>query len=88
MIFKYYYIQILLITYISCYDNNRISSWEIQKRVQPLIEAKASDCQNRPVVPLFFTREASPDEVTKCESDMLAARCPFKTYPWSCVRIF
>lgn len=79
---------ILLISILNCYDNNRIDSWEIQKRVNILIEAKASQCGNRPVTPLFFTNDRPPGEVTNCEIDILSARCPFNSYPWSCVRIF
>ncbi len=72
----------------SCVDQNQIDSIDITKRIQPLIEAKANDCNSRPVVPLIFTREASPKEVEDCERDMLVVRCPFRSYPWSCVRIF
>ncbi len=79
---------IICLIYISCYDNNRISGWEIQKRVGTLIEAKASQCNNRPSVPLFFTREATPNEVEDCENAIIGINCPFKSYPWTCVRIF
>lgn len=71
-----------------CYDNNRIDSWEIQKRIAILVEAKASQCGNRPVAPLLFTQDRPPGEVTNCEIDILNSKCPFKTYPWSCARIF
>ncbi len=79
---------LILLLLFNCYDNNRIDSWEIQKRILVLIEAKASQCGNRPSDPLFFTQDRPPGEVTRCELDILNARCPFKTYPWSCVRIF
>jgi hypothetical protein len=73
---------------VGCYDNNRVGSWEIQKRVGILIEAKASQCGNRPATPLFFKQDRPPSEVINCELDILNAKCPFITYPWSCVRIF
>lgn len=79
---------ILLLSISQCYDNNRVDSWEIQKRISILIEAKASQCGNRPSEPLLFTNDRPPGEVSRCELDILNARCPFKTYPWSCVRIF
>ncbi len=86
--FKHYKSILLFVFLFNCYDNNRIDSWEIQKRILILIEAKASQCGNRPSDPLFFTQDRPPGEVTRCELDVLNARCPFKTYPWSCVRIF
>lgn len=73
---------------LACVDQNQIDSISITKRIQPIIEAKAIDCDSRPIVPLIFTREASPKEVEDCERDLLASRCPFRSYPWSCVRIF
>lgn len=87
-LFKNYKRIFILFLLFNCYDNNRIDSWEIQKRILVLIEAKASQCGNRPSDPLFFTQDRPPGEVTRCELDILNARCPFKTYPWSCVRIF
>jgi hypothetical protein len=71
-----------------CINNNRVDAWDISRRVGPLIEAKANQCGNRPIVPLFFTQDRNPDEVKACENDMLAQKCPFKNYPWSCIRIF
>ncbi len=78
----------LILILFNCYDNNRIDSWEIQKRVGTLIEAKATQCGNRPRVPLFFTQDRPPGEVERCELDIINIRCPFRSYPWSCVRIF
>ncbi len=78
----------ILFFFNKCIDNNRIPAWEITKRIQPIIEAKAEECKNRPPVPLFFTQDRPPNEVEACERDMLGIRCPFKAYPWSCVRIF
>jgi hypothetical protein len=86
--FKFLKIIFFFLLYLNCYDNNRIDSWEIQKRVLVVIEAKASQCGNRPRDPLFFTQDRPPGEVNRCELDILNARCPFKNYPWSCVRIF
>lgn len=48
---------ILLLSISQCYDNNRVDSWEIQKRISILIEAKASQCGNRPSEPLLFTND-------------------------------
>lgn len=83
-------VNILLIFFFitNCYDKNRIDSWEIQKRVALLIESKASQCGNRPSDPLLFIHDRPPGEVNQCELDLVNARCPFKAYPWSCVRIF
>jgi hypothetical protein len=86
--FKLIIILFLTVSINHCYDNNRVDSWEIQKRISILIEAKASQCGNRPSEPLLFTNDRPPGEVSRCELDILNARCPFKTYPWSCVRIF
>ncbi len=86
--FKVFKKILILVSVLNCYDNNRIDSWEIQKRILVLIEAKASQCGNRPSDPLFFIHDRPPGEVNRCELDILNARCPFKTYPWSCVRIF
>ncbi|MBP9886678.1 MAG: hypothetical protein KBF93_10310 [Leptospiraceae bacterium] len=72
----------------ACYDNNRIDSWQIQKRIGLVIEIKASQCGSRPNTPLFMTQDRPPGEVSSCELDILNARCPFNRYPWSCVRIF
>ncbi|MDX1961354.1 MAG: hypothetical protein SFU98_22485 [Leptospiraceae bacterium] len=80
-------LYIILLSF-SCLDENRIDSWEITKRVQPIIEAKAKQCNSRPIAPLFFTRDVNKDEVETCEKEMIAARCPFRSYPWSCLRIF
>lgn len=77
-----------LLFFLTCYNENRVQSIEVNQRIQVLIEAKATQCGNRPSYPLFFTRDASPKEVENCENDMLARTCPFTTYPWSCVRIF
>jgi hypothetical protein len=79
---------LIIFCFFSCYDKNRIDSWEIQKRVGILIEAKAVQCGNRPPVPLFFTLDKPPGEVERCELDVIGLRCPFRNYPWSCVRIF
>ncbi|HMV44790.1 MAG TPA: hypothetical protein PK079_14775 [Leptospiraceae bacterium] len=80
--------SIFILFCLNCYDKNRIDSWEIQKRVALLIESKASQCGNRPKEPLLFINDRPPGEVNQCELDLVNARCPFKTYPWSCVRIF
>ncbi|MBE7412746.1 MAG: hypothetical protein L6Q54_01985 [Leptospiraceae bacterium] len=81
-------IFIILFSINCCYDNNRIQEYDINRRIQVLIEAKAKECNNRPSYPLFFTKERSPSEVEKCEVDMILKTCPFNSYPWSCVRIF
>jgi hypothetical protein len=81
-------IVLLCFWFSNCIDNNRIPAVEITKRIQPIIEAKSQECGNRPEVPLFFTQERPPGEVESCERDMLVIRCPFRSYPWSCVRIF
>lgn len=86
MIARLFYFSIFFI--ISCYNENRIEGWNIQKRVGPIIDAKAQQCGNRPAVPLFFTREATPNEVEQCELDIININCPFRSYPWSCIRIF
>jgi hypothetical protein len=88
---KYSFKQVvfaLTILIFSCIDENRVDSWEITRRVQPIIELKSKQCNSRPIAPLFFTRDVNKDEVETCEREMLAARCPFRSYPWSCVRIF
>lgn len=72
----------------NCYDENRVKGGDVNQRIQVLIEAKATSCGNRPSYPLFFTRDASPSEVDLCEKEMINKKCPFNSYPWSCVRIF
>ncbi len=83
-----YIIIYLFFVFSNCYDENRVDSVVVNQRIQALIEAKTTQCGDRPPYPLFFTRDASPKEVETCETDMLNRACPFKTYPWSCVRIF
>ncbi|HMZ58827.1 MAG TPA: hypothetical protein PL048_08625 [Leptospiraceae bacterium] len=73
--------------YFSCIDDNQISAWESTKRLFPIVEAKAEQCGNRPSYPLLFIRKSSKSEIEQCEREMLAARCPFKAYPWSCQRL-
>ncbi len=82
------FVAMLSLLIVNCYSDNHIKGFELNQRIQALIEAKATQCGNRPAYPLFFTREASPAEVEKCETDMINKTCPFNSYPWSCVRIF
>jgi hypothetical protein len=82
------YILILFFLLFNCYDKNRLDSWEIQKRINLMVEAKASECGNRPRDPLLFTQERPPGEVNDCVVAIASIRCPFRNYPWSCVRIF
>ncbi|WCL50402.1 hypothetical protein [Leptospira sp. GIMC2001] len=73
---------------LSCINNDRLTSWEITTRIQPIIDFKADQCGSRPEIPLWFTAERPANEVEECERAMLAVSCPFRAYPWACLRIF
>ena len=68
-----------------CVADNVINAWDAQKRVNNAYFLKLDQCKQTQTFFLLVPNDVEESDVQLCEGDLLAAACPLKGEPASCV---
>lgn len=66
------------------YQDDRVDSWQAQKRVTAAYFARLKQCDQEPGLLILVPDEVREGQVRQCEADLLAADCPLEEPPPFC----